>query len=219
LTLWIGLFGFREVRTTAGIVAGVIEVAAFAALALFAAAPGTRRAPGVQGVPAAPAEPAAPAAKAGRLLDSLQAGIPGAGAAAGALAVLAVAVLSISVAAEGATSSASSAALLKVREVGGVRVVTNARGYTLYWFGPDTATKSNCSGSCVAYWPPVTGSPAAGPGVTGTLGSIRRSGGITQATYDRHPLYAYVGDSAPGQANGNNLNVNGGVWHEMTVSG
>src|ERR1700760_3986482 len=33
LTLWIGLFGFTEVRTTAGIVAGVIEVAAFATLA------------------------------------------------------------------------------------------------------------------------------------------------------------------------------------------
>src|SRR5260221_9231798 len=33
LSVWIGLFGFREVRTTAGIVAGVIEVAAFAALA------------------------------------------------------------------------------------------------------------------------------------------------------------------------------------------
>src|SRR6201995_4891244 len=33
LSLWIGLFGFSEVRTTAGIVAGVIEVLAFAALA------------------------------------------------------------------------------------------------------------------------------------------------------------------------------------------
>src|SRR5260221_7511299 len=33
LSVWIGLFGFREVRTTAGIVAGVVEVAAFAALA------------------------------------------------------------------------------------------------------------------------------------------------------------------------------------------
>src|SRR5579863_3644535 len=33
LSIWIGLFGFKEVRTTAGIVAGVIEVAAFAVLA------------------------------------------------------------------------------------------------------------------------------------------------------------------------------------------
>ena len=39
LSLWVGLFGFTEVRTTAGIVAGIIDVAAFATLAL-AAAPG-----------------------------------------------------------------------------------------------------------------------------------------------------------------------------------
>src|SRR5713101_1866405 len=42
LTVWVGLFGFKEVRTTAGIVAGVIEVAAFAALAALAAAPAPR---------------------------------------------------------------------------------------------------------------------------------------------------------------------------------
>src|SRR6202044_1807508 len=39
LSLWVGLFGFTEVRTTAGIVAGIIDVAAFATLAI-AAAPG-----------------------------------------------------------------------------------------------------------------------------------------------------------------------------------
>ena len=39
LTVWIGLFGFKEVRTTAGIVAGIIEVAAFLVLAALALAP------------------------------------------------------------------------------------------------------------------------------------------------------------------------------------
>ena len=87
LTVWIGLFGFKEVRTTAGIAAGVIEVAAFAVLAALALAP----------VPAdAPAQ--------------------------------------------------------------------------------------------------------------------------AQLTYNGHPLYTYIGDSAPGQANGNNLNLNGGLWHEVRVS-
>src|SRR6516164_1026214 len=43
LSLWIGLFGFTEVRTTAGIVSGIIDVAAFATLAI-AAAPGLPRA-------------------------------------------------------------------------------------------------------------------------------------------------------------------------------
>src|SRR5262245_60808694 len=39
LSIWFGLFGFKEVRTTAGIVAGIIEVAAFAVLALLAITP------------------------------------------------------------------------------------------------------------------------------------------------------------------------------------
>src|SRR5580700_5534651 len=43
LAVWIGLFGFREVRTRAGIAAGLIEVAAFATLALAAAAAGPAR--------------------------------------------------------------------------------------------------------------------------------------------------------------------------------
>ena len=46
------------------------------------------------------------------------------------------------------------------------------------------------------YWPPSTGAPTAGPGVTGKLGTIKRSDGSLQATYDGHPLYTYIGDSA-----------------------
>ena len=53
LSLWIGLFGFKEVRTTAGTVAGVIEVAAFAALAVVAAAPRTARVGSAAGTNAA----------------------------------------------------------------------------------------------------------------------------------------------------------------------
>jgi predicted lipoprotein with Yx(FWY)xxD motif len=90
---------------------------------------------------------------------------------------------------------------------------------TLYWFAIDTSSKSKCSGSCVTYWPPVKGPLTAGSGVTGTLGTITRSDGTKQATYDGHPLYTYVGDSAPGQNKGNGLNLSGGLWYEMTVSG
>ena len=46
LSVWTGLFGFKEVRTTAGITAGLIEVAAFTALALAAAAAGPVRGAG-----------------------------------------------------------------------------------------------------------------------------------------------------------------------------
>jgi predicted lipoprotein with Yx(FWY)xxD motif len=57
----------------------------------------------------------------------------------------------------------------------------------------------------------VKGPVTAGPGVTGQLRVIKRSDESIQAVYDRHPLYTYVGDSAPGQANGNGLNLNGGL--------
>ena len=129
--------------------------------------------------------------------------------------------LGLSLAATGpaSTSNGSSNALLNVTKIHGVSVLTNASGYTLYWFAPDTPTKSTCYGNCAVYWPPVTGSPVAGPGVTGKLGTIRRTGGATQVTYDGHPLYTYVGDSSPGQSTGNNINLNGGYWHEMTASG
>jgi len=103
--------------------------------------------------------------------------------------------------------------------INGTAVVTNSKGMTLYWFVPDTSTASKCTGSCATYWPPVTGTVTAGSGVTGTLGTITRPDGTTQATYDGHPLYTYVGDTAPGQAKGNGKNLSGGVWYEMTVSG
>jgi len=118
-----------------------------------------------------------------------------------------------------ASGPAASSSALKAASMGGATVLTNAKGFTLYWFVPDTSTKSNCNGSCAAIWPPVKGPVTAGTGVTGTLATITRADGSTQATYNGHPLYTYSGDTAPGQTNGNGLNVNGGVWHEVTVSG
>jgi predicted lipoprotein with Yx(FWY)xxD motif len=53
----------------------------------------------------------------------------------------------------------------------------------------------------------------------GTFSTIKRSDGSTQATFDGHPLYTFVGDTAPGQAKGNGLNAAGGLWHEVTTSG
>ena len=114
--------------------------------------------------------------------------------------------------------AAAGSSALKTAKIGGATVVTNAKGLTLYWLVPDTATTSKCSGSCATFWPPVKGPATAGTGVTGTLATITRADGSVQATYNGHPLYTYVGDHAAGQASGDGLNVNGGVWHEVTVS-
>ena len=118
-----------------------------------------------------------------------------------------------------ASGSAGSGAGLKTATINGVSVVTNAQGLTLYSFAPDTATVSKCTGACAQIWPPVTGPAAAGQGVTGTLGTITRSDGSKQVTYNGHPLYTYTADTAAGQAKGNGINVDGGVWHEVTASG
>jgi predicted lipoprotein with Yx(FWY)xxD motif len=118
-----------------------------------------------------------------------------------------------------AAAVAASSSALKTAKIGSATVLTNAKGFTLYSFAPDTATKSNCNGSCAHFWPQVKGPAAAGSGVTGTLATIKRADGSVQATWNGHPLYTYVGDTAPGQAKGNGLNLSGGVWHEVTVTG
>ena len=203
LAVWIGLFGFREIRTRAGIAAGLIEVAAFATLALAA----------LTADPARHAAGSGPRARAQSAV-SLVVGTVSAVSVA-ALALLGVAVVS----APGTpVAAADIGATLKTATIGGASVLTNADGLTLYWFAPDTPTSSKCTGSCAVYWPPLSGSPTAGPGVTGKLGAIKRPGGGLQATYDGHPLYTYVGDNGPGQANGNALDLNGGFWYDIRVS-
>ncbi len=118
-----------------------------------------------------------------------------------------------------APASSSGGTALDVHTMGGQQVVTNFQGITVYWFAPDTSTTSKCTGSCATFWPPVKGPATAMSGVTGTLGTLTRPDGTTQATYDGHPLYTFVKDTAPGQAQGNGVNAFGGLWHEMTVSG
>lgn len=207
LSIWFGLFGFKEVRTTAGIAAGIIEVAAFAVLALLAVTP-ARSGQGAAG-------------GRGQALAEVLAGLPVAKPAIAVLSGLGLVLLIVAVAGAGAPAATSSGgtAALKTGKVGGVTVLTNAKGLTVYTFAADSPGKSNCYGDCASYWPPVTGSPSHAPGVPGTFGTTTRTDGTKQVTWNGHPLYTYVGDSGPGQAHGNNLNLNGGLWKEITVSG
>jgi predicted lipoprotein with Yx(FWY)xxD motif len=209
LAVWIGLFGFKEVRTRAGIAAGLIEVAAFATLALAAIVAGPAR------------EADGWISSAARRVARVHTAVSWVIGAVGAVSVLALALLGVAEAnASGAPVSASRGTVtLKTVRIGGVTVLTNTKGLTLYWFAPDTPTASKCTGSCTAYWPPVIGSPRAGPDVMGKLGTLSRSDHTVQATYDGHPLYTYIGDNGPGQANGNNLDLNGGLWYEVRVPG
>ena len=115
-----------------------------------------------------------------------------------------------------ATTAGSS---LKTATIGGAAVLTDAQGFAVYSFAPDTMTKSDCDGACAAAWPPVKGPATAGAGVTGKLGTIKRSDGSAQATYNGHPLYTFVMDTGPGTDKGNGVNAFGGLWHALTASG
>jgi predicted lipoprotein with Yx(FWY)xxD motif len=134
------------------------------------------------------------------------------------LAVAALVLFGLVVAGASTPPSLAASTGLKTTTIGGTTVLTNAQGFTLYSFAPDTPATSKCYGSCAAYWPPVTGTTAAAPGLPGRVGSIKRIDGSRQLTYNGHPLYTYIGDTDPGQARGNNLNLNGGLWHDVPTS-
>jgi len=115
-------------------------------------------------------------------------------------------------------NTGGSSGTVKTAKVSGNTVLTNSQGFVLYWFARDNSTKSHCHGSCTAFCPPEKG-PVTGSVIKGTFGTITRSDGSKQATFNGHPLYTYKGDSQPGEAKGNGLNINGGLWHEVTTTG
>ena len=109
----------------------------------------------------------------------------------------------------------------KIPDLGTVLV---DEGVTLYVFAPDRATEVTCKGSCASAWPPLT--VAAGQKPTGT-GAVRDSligtdpgpQGSEVVTYAGWPLYSFVSDTEPGEANGQNVNLNGGYWYVISPSG
>lgn len=118
-----------------------------------------------------------------------------------------------------ASAPAGTSATLKTEGSSLGTVLTDSQGMTIYWFAADHGNTSACSGACAAAWPPVLGTPVAASGVTlsGTLGTITRSDGTKQATYNGHPLYTFKADTSPGQVNGNKVNGFGALWYAITI--
>jgi predicted lipoprotein with Yx(FWY)xxD motif len=102
------------------------------------------------------------------------------------------------------------------------RILVDSQGRTLYLFKKDSRGKSACSGECAKFWPPlrVSGKPTAGSGISAArLGTISRSDGKRQVTYNGHPLYTFAQDSRPGQTNGQGLTAFGGAWFVLSPAG
>ncbi len=135
----------------------------------------------------------------------------------------------------GETSSAKNASETSGGESGGAaavvavgnspkagRIVVDSEGFTLYDFHKDKGTKSACYGACASAWPPLTtsGAPQATKGAeAGKLGTTKRSDGTMQVTYAGHPLYTFVEDKKPGEANGNDTSAFGAQWYALKPNG
>jgi predicted lipoprotein with Yx(FWY)xxD motif len=140
--------------------------------------------------------------------------------------------VALAVAACGGGSSAATAATAKtssgasatvgVANSGLGSILVNSSGRTLYLFKADVSTKSACSGACASAGPPLlaTGNPTAATGLTASkLGTITRSDGARQVSYNGHPLYTFVKDTKAGQTNGQGATAFGAAWFALTPSG
>jgi predicted lipoprotein with Yx(FWY)xxD motif len=130
---------------------------------------------------------------------------------------------SSSAAAAAASGSASTTGTVITTGTGSAgSFLTNSAGRALYLWVKDPMNKSVCSGACAGAWPPVvaTGTVTASGGASASdLGTITRSDGTKQVTYDGHPLYYFVGDSNPGTDSGQGSNSFGAKWWLVAPSG
>jgi predicted lipoprotein with Yx(FWY)xxD motif len=102
------------------------------------------------------------------------------------------------------------------------RVLVDSKGFTVYDFHKDKGGKPSCYGACAKGWPPVIteGKPQTGEGaMSSKLGTVERSDGTMQVTYAGHPLYTFVEDKKPGEANGNDVSAFGAEWYALQPSG
>jgi predicted lipoprotein with Yx(FWY)xxD motif len=120
------------------------------------------------------------------------------------------------------SAAAGTAATVDLRTVSLGQILVDAQGRTLYLFEADKGGKSNCNGSCATAWPPLlsTGAPQADMGASASLlGTTARGDGTTQVTYAGHPLYYFVGDKAPGDTTGQDIDQFGAKWYVLAKDG
>jgi predicted lipoprotein with Yx(FWY)xxD motif len=119
-------------------------------------------------------------------------------------------------------TSSGASATVGVANSGLGSILVDSTGRTLYLFKADVGAKSACTAACATAWPPLLakGKPTAGTGLTASeLGTITRSGGNRQVTYNGHPLYLFIKDQKPGQTTGQGVTAFGAPWFALTPAG
>jgi predicted lipoprotein with Yx(FWY)xxD motif len=125
-------------------------------------------------------------------------------------------------AAPASAASAATAMVISTKSSSAGMFLTSGSGRAVYLWVKDGKDQSACTGACASTWPPVTTTGpviASGGVVAGDLGTITRSGGVKQVTYDGHPLYYYVGDTAAGTVNGQGSTGYGAYWWVLAPTG
>ncbi|MEV3939320.1 hypothetical protein AB0K52_25485 [Glycomyces sp. NPDC049804] len=93
-------------------------------------------------------------------------------------------------------------------------------GFTLYLFTPDAEGTPTCYDACATAWPPLlTDTPDVASGGTvdaSLIGTVERTDGTTQVTYNGWPLYYYADDDEPGETDGQGLQS---IWYLMAPGG
>ncbi|MPV38081.1 COG4315 family predicted lipoprotein [Georgenia subflava] len=113
--------------------------------------------------------------------------------------------------------TAAGAATLELAETDLGQILVDGEGMTLYLFTNDSPGTSVCEGDCLVAWPPLEGEVGAGEGVDQALvGTIERSDGSIQASYNDWPLYYWQNDTAPGDTTGQGVNE---VWYVIGADG
>jgi predicted lipoprotein with Yx(FWY)xxD motif len=141
---------------------------------------------------------------------------------------VAIAVVAASAARASKTSArhATTSVTVKTKKIKKLGVVlVNGKGLTLYIFVRDKHKQVTCtSKACVTAWPPLKikkgqKAVAAGAAKQSLLGKDKNPKGGFVVTYKHWPLYTYFADSKPGQANGQAINLNGGLWYVLSPAG
>jgi predicted lipoprotein with Yx(FWY)xxD motif len=141
------------------------------------------------------------------------------------LLLLSLAMLFATPAAAGSSAMDSATpATLTVRDSAYGRIIFDGRGRALYAFTRDTrgGRTSTCYGTCATAWPVYYAGTTLSGGVginRSLIGTIKRTNGKRQVTYNGWPLYYYVGDTRTGQVSCQNIREFGGLWLVVRPSG
>lgn len=98
-------------------------------------------------------------------------------------------------------------------------ILVDDKGMSLYLFTNDTPNKPTCYNKCATFWPPLltSGFPVAGSGFDDSMfGTVPRTDGTTQVTFNGWPLYYYAKDKQPGDVTGQGVTNN---WYLVSPTG